>query len=277
MKNATQKVCIFSASPHPRKRSHLPTRLWHINRLKKKKKHQTHGSDGANPGPDLHAGKAHPGGPRPGPAPPQPHLEETPQSGVCDPNCSGRSEAAAAKPPRLQRPTRRDPRPVRASVQGEGAPAAPRKPARERRGPGSPAPNLPLSRRRPAARTSPRTLAAGSQARVPGSRGRDPEAGRAQSWPSSAHRLAAGTTHPMRPCATAAFHRKAARCRGGAGRQRDCGRKVQSFPSGGSHQVGSVRIFAASSAADLPSRRPSRLGGPASWEFLLPSARRGFD
>uniref|UniRef100_A0A8C2S312 Ribosomal protein L15 n=1 Tax=Capra hircus TaxID=9925 RepID=A0A8C2S312_CAPHI len=79
----------------------------------------------------------------------------------------------------------------------------------------------------------------------------------------------------MRSCATAAFHRKAARCRGGAERQRDCGRKVQSFPSGGSHQVGSVRIFAASSAADLPSRRPSRLGGPASWEFLLPSARRG--
>lgn len=64
---------------------------------------------------------------------------------------------------------------------------------------------------------------------------------------------------------------------GGAERQRDCGRKVQSFPSGGSHQVGSVRIFAASSAADLPSRRPSRLGGPASWEFLLPPARRGFD
>lgn len=62
MKNATQNVCIFSASPHPRKRSHLPTRLWHINRLKKKtKQNQTRGSDGANPGPNLHAGKAPPG------------------------------------------------------------------------------------------------------------------------------------------------------------------------------------------------------------------------
>lgn len=188
MKNATQNVCIFSASPHPRKRSHLPTRLWHINRLKKKQNktkpvvltEQTQGQTCTQE-------KRHPGEPRPRPAPPQPHLEETPQSGVCDPNCSGRGEAAAAKPPRLQRPTRQDPRPVRASVQGEGAPAAPSKPARERRGPGSPAPNLPLSRRCSAARTSPRTVAAGSETRVPSSRGRDPEAGRAQSWPNSAH------------------------------------------------------------------------------------------